>query len=139
MKVEPYVSFGGKCAQAFAYYQQHLGATNPMIMPFRGSPAEAQAPADWLDKAMHASIKFDGQTIMGSDGMPGEPATPMRGCSLTIAVDTDAEAERIFKALSDGGNVTMEMGQTFFASRFGSVTDRFGVSWMVICEGARQA
>ena len=137
MKVEPYVMFGGQCAQAFAYYQQHLGATDPMIMPFRGSPAEAQAPAEWLDKAMHASIKFDGQTVMGSDGMAGQPPTSMEGCSLTIAVDTDAEAERIFKALADGGTVTMQMEQTFFASRFGAVTDQFGVAWMVICEGAR--
>lgn len=137
MIVEPYVTFGGKCAQAFAYYQKHLGATDPMIMPFRGSPAEAGAPPDWLDKAMHATIKFNGNTVMGSDGMPGQPPERMQGCSLCIAVDTDAEAERIFKALSDGGNITMPMAQTFFASRYGSVTDQFGVSWMVICEGAR--
>ena len=137
MIVEPYVMFGGKCAQAFAYYQEHLGATDPMIMPFRGTPAEAGAPPDWLDKAMHASIKFGSHTVMGSDGMPGQPPTPMQGCSLTISIDSDAEAERIFKALSDGGKVTMPMEQTFFASRFGSVTDRFGVSWMVIHEGAR--
>ncbi len=137
MKLEPYIQFGGNCAQAFAYYQQHLGARDLMIMTFRGSPGEPGTSPDWLDKAMHASVHIDGQRLMGTDGMPGQPHTGMQGCSLTLSADTEVEAERIFEALSDKGKVTLPMETTFFARRFGMVTDQFGVAWMVLCQTPR--
>jgi PhnB protein len=139
MKIEPYLFFGGTCAQAFAYYQQHLGATDLMVFPFRGSPAEKDIPAEYLDSTMHASLKLDGQTIMGSDGMPGEPPERMQGAFLSISVDSDAEAKRVFDALSAGGHVIQPLQVTFYASSFAMLTDQFGINWMVMCEGGRQA
>ena len=135
MIVNPYVQFGGRCAEAFQYYQQHLGATDPVLMPYRGSPAEEMAPAEWRDKVMHGSIKLGNVTLMGTDGRPDEAFDGMRGCSLALSVDTPDEAERVFTALSrEPGMVTMPLVPTFFAQRFGTVTDQFGVAWMVICE-----
>lgn len=134
MKMNPYLQFGGKCAQAFDYYRQHLGATEVMLMPFRGTPAAQACPPEWHDKVMHGSLTIGGQTLMGSDGMYGQPVEAMKGCALTLAVDTEDEAERIFGALADGGHVTMPMEATFFARKFGTATDQFGVAWMVICE-----
>jgi PhnB protein len=134
MKVNPYIQFGGRCAQAFEFYRQHLGARDIMLMPFRGSPAEQHAPADWLDKIMHGSMTLDGEVLMGSDGMAGVPFEGMKGCSLSLSVATPEEAERVFRALGDGGAVTIALESNFFASRFGMLTDKFGVSWMVICE-----
>jgi PhnB protein len=134
MRIEPYLFFGGKTAQAFAYYKEHLGATDVDILPFRGSPAEKDIPAEYLDSTMHASLKIGGQTIMGSDGMPGEAPERMQGAYLSISVDSDAEAKRVFDALAKGGNVTMPLQQTFYASSFAMLTDQFGVNWMVMCE-----
>lgn len=134
MKINPYMQFGGKCAQAFEYYRQHLGAKDITMMPFRGSPAEQHAPPEWLDKIMHGALTVDGQVLMGSDGMAGQPFEGMHGCSLALNVDTPEQAERLFGALADGGNITAPMEPTFFALKFGMLTDRFGVAWMVICE-----
>lgn len=134
MKMNPYIEFGGKCAQAFEYYRQHLGATESMLMPFRGTPAEAACPPEWHDKVMHGSLNIGGQTLMGSDGMCGQPVQAMAGCSLTLSTDTEQEAQRVFDALANGGKVTMPLAPTFFARSFGTVTDQFGVPWMVICE-----
>lgn len=137
MRIEPYLFFGGKCAEAFAYYQKHLGATDVMVFPFRGSPAEKDIPAQFLDSTMHASMKVDGQTIYGSDGMPGEASEPM-GAYLTISVDSDTEAKRVFDALAPGGKVTQALQPTFYASSFGMLTDQFGINWMVMCETPQQ-
>jgi PhnB protein len=134
MKINPYIQFGGRCAEAFAFYQQQLGATQVQLWPFRGSPAEQMAPPEWRDKVMHASLTIEGNTLMGSDGMPGQPYEGMKGCSLALHVDTEAEAERYFGALSQGGKVTMALEPSFFARKFGMVTDQFGVAWMVVCE-----
>jgi PhnB protein len=134
MIVNPYVQFGGRCAEAFQYYQQHLGASDPMLMPYRGSPAEEMAPPEWRDKVMHGSIKLGNITLMGTDGRPGEPGQGMQGCSLALSLDAPDEAERRFDALARDGMVTMPLVPTFFAQRFGMVTDQFGVAWMVICE-----
>ncbi|MFL6673008.1 MAG: VOC family protein [Massilia sp.] len=136
MIVNPYVQFGGRCTDAFRYYEEHLGATDLMLMPYRGSPGEAMAPPEWRDKIMHGSLKLGNITLMGSDGRHGEPLAPMQRCALSLAVDTPAEAERIFEALARDGKVSMALGPSFFAQRFGMVMDQFGVAWMVICETA---
>jgi PhnB protein len=134
VNIHPYVQFGGRCAEAFAFYQAHLGGTDIVTMPYRGSPAEEMAPPEWRDKVMHGSIKIGEATLMGSDAPAKAPESGMRGCALTLAVDTPADAERIFAALAQGGNVGMPLAPSFFASRFGMLTDQFGVAWMVICE-----
>jgi PhnB protein len=134
MNVYPYIQFGGRCAEAFAYYQQHLGATDPVTMPYRGSPAEEMAPPEWRDKVMHGSLRIGNATLMGSDAPANGPSSGMQGCSLTLGVDTPEAAERSFGALAQGGKVTMPLAPSFFAQRFGMLTDQFGVNWMVICE-----
>jgi PhnB protein len=135
MRVNPYLQFGGSCAQAIEYYRQHLGATDIMLMPFRGSPAAEHAPAEWQDKIMHGSFKIGNELMMASDGMHGQPFEGMKGCSITLSTDSAPDAERIYAALADGGQATMPLSATFFAEKFGALTDRFGIAWMVIFQG----
>jgi PhnB protein len=132
MNVHPYVTFGGRCAEAFHYYQEHLGATELMMLPYRGSPGEDMAPPQWLDKIMHGSFKLGDTVVMGTDGRPDIPFSGMQACALTLTVDSEDQARRMFDALARGGQVAMPLGATFFAAKFGMVTDQFGVAWMVI-------
>jgi PhnB protein len=134
MNLNPYLQFGGKCAQAFEFYKERLGAKVLQLMTYRGSPGEGMVPPEWRDKVMHASLSVGGSTLMGSDGMPGQPYKGMQGCALALAVDSDADADRMFAALSEGGSVSMALGPTFFAPKYGMVTDQFGVAWIVIRE-----
>lgn len=131
MKIEAYVQFGGRAAEAIAFYQEHLGATAVQAMPFRGSPAAAMAPEAWQDKLLHFAITVGDSILMGTDGMGGQAFSGMQGCSLALSTDSTDQAERVFKVLAQGGSVTMPIGPSFFAERFGIVTDQFGVSWMV--------
>lgn len=132
MKIHAYVQFGGRGAEAIAFYQEHLGASATEASTFGGSPAAAMAPAEWQDKFLHVALTIGDTVLMGSDGMPGQPVTGMQGCSLALSTDSVAQAERIFGALAQGGTVTMPLGPSFFAERFGMVTDQFGVSWMIV-------
>jgi len=134
MKIQPYLFFNGRCDEAIAFYGRALGTQVTNLMRFKESKETMESgavPADFADKVMHANLKVGDQEFMLSDGMSKEKQN-FQGVSLTIAVDTDAEAERIFNALSEGGHVQMPMNKTFFASRFGMVADPFGVSWMVL-------
>jgi PhnB protein len=131
MHLNTYLNFKGNCAEAFRNYEQHLGAKIGMMMTFGQMPEPKTIPPGMEDGVMHASLEIGGTRVMASD-IPG--AEPMRSAYLCVAVDTDAEAERIYNALADGGEVFMKMGETFFASRFGQLRDRFGISWMVIHE-----
>jgi PhnB protein len=133
MKVNPYLNFNGQCAEAFQFYARALNGKDLRIMTFRDSPMAAQMPANEKDWAMHARFTVGNDTIMGSDSPGGRYSTP-QGYSVSLGVDTPAEAERIFAALSEGGNVRMPMAENFFAQRFGMVTDRYGTPWMVVCE-----
>jgi PhnB protein len=132
MNVNPYLQFGGRCAEAVEYYRQHLGAHRIELMPFRGSPAGAGAPAEWQDKIMHGEFHIGNELLMASDGMHGQPFEGMKGASIVLRTESDTEARRLFAALGDGGIVTVPMAETFFATLFGMLTDRFGVAWMVI-------
>ena len=134
MHLNTYLQFGGHCADAFAYYQQHLGATEPVMMPFRGTPGADMAPPEWQDKVMHGTLKIAGTTIMGSDGTPGSGTGGVQNASLALALDTQEDARRVFDALADGGAVAMPLAPSFFARQFGMLRDRFGVSWMILCE-----
>jgi PhnB protein len=129
MRLTTYVNFAGTCAEAFRYYEQHLGGKITFTMKHGDSPQPSPLGPDWKDAVLHASIELGGTTLLGAD-IPN--AEPMRSAYLTLAPDSDADAERIFEALSDGGRVLMPMGETFFASRFGQVRDRFGLNWMVL-------
>lgn len=139
MELYPYLQFGGRCAEAFAFYARHLHAQDMTLMPYRGSPAEAQAPEAWRDKIMHASARIGSGMLMGSDGMPDQAHQGIKGCALAISAANEAEAERLFDALAQNGTVTMPLQSTFWASKFGMLTDQFGVGWMVWCERAHAA
>ncbi|CDG84309.1 VOC family protein [Janthinobacterium agaricidamnosum] len=136
MDINPYLQFNGNCAQAFTYYRQHLGGQELTLMPFRGSPAEDQVEGDWKDKIMHGSIKIGNTTLMGSDTMCAETgaASAIQGCSISIHLDDPAEAERLFNTLAERGKTTMALEKTFWARKFGTLTDQFGVPWMINCE-----
>jgi PhnB protein len=140
MPVTPYLFFDGRCEEALNFYKAALGAEIGMMMRFKDNPAPPQDgscggvdPAQIADKIMHASFQVGGTTVMASDGYArGQPK--FEGFSLSVDAADEAEADRKFAALADGGQVQMPPGKTFFAKRFGMVADRFGVSWMVICE-----
>jgi PhnB protein len=132
MKLNPYLFFQGQCKAAMEFYVQVLGAKVLMMMDHSQAPPEHMAPGVSKDWIMHARIEFKGQVLMAGDG----PSEPMTGSSLSLLVDTPEEAEQLFAALSEGGSVQMPMAQTFWAVRFGMLTDKFGIPWMINCEQA---
>jgi len=134
MTLTTYVNFAGTCAEAFQYYEKHLGGQIGMMMRHDQTPGPSRLPPEWGDRVLHARLRLANTELSGAD-IPN--AQPMRSAYLSLDVDSDAEAERVFAALSDGGRVLMPMEQTFFASRFGQVQDRFGINWMIIHTGAR--
>ena len=131
MKMHTYVNFAGNCAEAFRVYEKHLGGTISMMMTHAQAPDQSKVSPEMKDAVLHGKISIGGTELMGAD-IPG--AQPMRSAYLSLGVDSDAEAERIFSALSNGGEVFMPMQETFFASRFGQLRDRFGINWMIIHE-----
>lgn len=134
MQIEPYLFFEGRCEEAIEFYRSTLGAEVTMLMRFRESPEPPQpgmVPPGCEDKVMHANLRIGDTTVMASDGQcTGKPG--FQGFSLSISVPNEAEADRVFAALGDGGQVQMPLAKTFWSPRFGMVADRFGVSWMII-------
>lgn len=131
MQVNPYLNFNGRCEEALDFYRSALGAEVTRLMRFKQSPEPGMVSPGSEDKVMHASFRVGETTVMASDGRcQGSPI--FQGISLSLTVHDDSEAERIFDALADGGQVQMPLTKTFFSSHFGMVADRFGVSWMVI-------
>jgi PhnB protein len=126
-----YVNFAGKCAEAFRFYEKHLDGKVGMMMTHGQAPDQSRVNPDWKDAVLHARISIGGTDLAGAD-IPS--AQPMRSAYLSLNVDSDADAERIFSALSDGGDALMPMQETFFATRFGQVRDRFGINWMIVHE-----
>jgi PhnB protein len=132
MQVEPYLSFEGRADEAIEFYKTALGAKVEMLMRFKDAPPDAcPSMPEGEDKVMHASLMIGNSRVMVSDGRMGGKAV-FSGISLSIAVASDAEAQRVFAALGNGGQVCVPLSKTFFASSFGMVTDKFGVTWMVI-------
>lgn len=131
MKMNTYVNFRGTCAEAFHYYEKHLGARVGMMMTHAELPEPTPVDPDWKGKVLHARIFIGDTELMGAD-IPS--AEPMRSAYITLRVESDKEAERVFAALSDGGQTFMPMQETFFASRFGQTRDRFGINWMILHE-----
>ena len=134
MQVQAYLNFGGRCEEALAFYKQALGAEVTMMMRWKESPDPAmKAPPGSEEKIMHANFKIGETTLMADDGMRPEKAE-FKGFTLSINVPDDAEAKRVFDALGDGGKIDMPLTKTFWTSSFGTLTDRFGVPWMVNVE-----
>lgn len=130
--IQPYLMFGGRCEEALEFYRTALGAQIDMLMRFQESPdppPPGMLPPGFKNKIMHASFRIAGNVLMASDGC--EVGPQFKGFSLSISVATEAEAERYFAALSDGGQVQMPLAKTFWSPKFGMLTDRFGISWMV--------
>jgi len=135
MQINAYLSFNGNCEEAFKFYEKLLGGKIEALFPHEGTPAAAHVPQEWLKKVMHARLTIGNAILMGSDVPPGQYKQP-HGYSINIAVNNVAEAERIFNALAESGTVHMPLGETFWAERFGMLTDRFGIPWMLNCERA---
>ena len=133
MQLNAYLSFKGDCEGAFAFYVQCLGAKIGEVFRYAGTPMANQVPPEWQNKIMHGSLTLNGQVLMGADMMPEQYEAP-KGFSLSLHPKNVAEAERIFHALADGGQVTVPLEKTFWAARFGMVVDRFGIPWMINCE-----
>jgi PhnB protein len=133
MQCNPYLLFNGNCEEAFKVYEKVLGGKIIAMMKVGDTPAAEQHGADFRDKIMHARMTFGNNTLMASDA-PTPQFEAMKGMQVSLNVDTPTEADRIFKALSEGGNVRMPIQETFWAQRFGMLTDRFGTPWMVNCD-----
>ena len=130
MKIETYIFFTGQCAEAMRFYAKVLGGTIEAMMTYGESPAGEHNTPDMADKIIHACLVVGDAVLMASDGPHSETR---QGFAVTLQADTVAEADRLFDALGEGGTVTMPIGETFFSKRFGMLTDRFGVPWMVNC------
>jgi PhnB protein len=133
MQTQPYLFFDGRCEEAIDFYRKALGAEVGMLMRWKDCPEKTPGMTQPDDKVMHATIKIGDATVMASDGeCKGNPT--FQGFSLALDANSDAEAERLFNALGEGGQVRMPLTPTFFASKFGMVADKFGVSWMIMHE-----
>ena len=133
MKLDFYINYKGNCKEAFRFYEQHLGGKITLMSTFRDMPDTANIPEERKDDILHARIEIAGAVLMGAD-IP--QAEPMRSAYLSLRVDSAEEAERLYQLLSDGGEIFMKMEQTFFASRFAMLRDKFGTSWMLLHEDA---
>jgi PhnB protein len=133
MNVQPYLSFEGRAQEAIDFYKGALGARVDMIMRFKEAPPEMQTQMspDSKDKIMHAAFKIGDTQVMASDGRCSGKAS-FSGVTLSLNATSNAEADKLFNSLAQGGKVEMPMSETFFANRFGMVADKFGVNWMVI-------
>ncbi len=132
MRAEPYLLFRGDCEAAIEFYKDVLGAEVTMLMRFRDAPPGAMPEMPGMaDKVMHANLKIGDTMVMASDGECGD-VTGFSGFGMSLMVADTAEAQRVFAALSEGGEVRMPLAPTFYARQFGMVVDRFGVLWMVI-------
>jgi len=133
MKLDIYLNYGGNCEQAFRFYEQELGGKITMMMRHGEQPNAANVPADWKNAILHARIEFGKTVLMGAD-IPPDRFQPMRSAYLTLTLDSAEQAERLYALLADGGQIFMKMEETFFASRFAMLRDKFGTSWMLLHE-----
>ena len=140
MEIRPYLFFDGRCDEAISFYKAVMGAEVNRLMRYKDMPPQqsgegkgCDGPAPAADKVMHPVGRFGGSTVYMSDGRAtGQPK--FDGFSLNVGLETEAQAEKLFAALADGGAIVMPIGPTFFAKRFGMVADKFGVNWMIMTE-----
>jgi PhnB protein len=131
--IQAYLFFNGRCEEALEFYKKALGAKVEMVMRYKESPEPpppGRVPAGWENKIMHTSFTVGATTVMASDGCSADKAS-FEGFALSVSVGAEAEAERVFKALSEGGKVQMPLTKTFWSPRFGMLEDKFGIGWMV--------
>jgi len=131
MHIQPYIFFEGRCEEALDFYRTAVGAETLMVMHYKDSPDQSQCNPATLDKVMHASFRVGDSIVLASDGHCKDKAT-FAGFFLTLNADTDDDAKRLFAALSEGGQVMMPLADTFFATSFGMLADKFGMQWMII-------
>ena len=135
MELSPYLSFNGQCERAFAFYEQCLGGRCGAMFRYGGSPMADQVPPDWQDKVMHGSLTIGEQVLMAGDVAPERYEEP-KGFSLSLQMKDTSEAERVFSELATNGRIVMPLEKTFWAARFGMVVDRFGIPWLINCNGS---
>jgi len=133
MKLDVYLNYGGNCEQAFRFYEQHLGGKITMMMRHGEQPNAGNVPANWRNAVLHARIEVGKTVLMGAD-IPPDRFQPMRSAYLTLTADSAEQAELLYALLTDGGQIFMKMEETFFASRFAMLRDKFGTSWMLLHE-----
>jgi len=138
MQMNTYLSFRGECEAAFKFYEECLDGKLGEIFRYAGTPLADQVPADWQNKVMHGSLAIGGHVLMGGDVAPDRYEKP-QGISLSLQIQTTTQAERIFHLLAKDGTVVMPLEKTFWAARFGMLVDRFGIPWLINCEGSDQA
>ena len=141
MAIQPYLFFNGRCEEAIEFYKKALGAKLQFMMRFNEAPdpmPEGMLPPGFENKVMHSELLIGDAVVMASDGTSSEQA-PFRGVELALTAGSKQEAARWFNALSDGGEVKMPLGKSFFAESFGMLSDRFGVPWMVVFGAEQQA
>jgi PhnB protein len=131
MKLQPYLNYGGNCAEAFRFYEENLGGKINFMMTFAQMPDPKQIPPGMENGVLHVSMILGETVVMASDVQP-ERFQPMRSAYLSLSVDSDQEAERIYKLFEEGGEIFMPIQETFFATRFAMLRDKFGTSWMVV-------
>jgi PhnB protein len=132
MQINPYLFYDSNCEAAFKFYEKALGGKIEMMLRNEDAPAEMPAPPERKQKIMHARISIDGEILMASDAPP-DRFNKAQGFAVSLTVNDPTEAERKFKALSEGGSVNMPFGKTFFSKGFGMCVDQFGIPWMVNC------
>jgi PhnB protein len=128
-----HLSFNGQCAAAFKFYERSIGAKVNFVATYGESPMAGEVPPEWSDKIMHATLTVGDITVMGADSPP-QNYKEASGFSVVLGTPDLAEAQRLFKALAEGGQVQMEFQKTFWSAGFGILTDQFGIPWMVNCE-----
>jgi PhnB protein len=131
MKLNTYLNYSGNCAEAFRFYEEHLGGEINFMMTFAQMPDPKQIPPGMEDGVLHVAMNLGETMIMASD-VPPERFQPMRSVYLSLGVDSDEEAEHVYKLLAEGGEIFMPIQETFFATRFAMLRDKFGTSWMVV-------
>lgn len=133
LSINPYLNFAGNCREAFELYAKVLEAPVSFLITMGESPMADEVPKEMHDQICHISLQRDGLTLMGSDCLPDQYEAP-QGTTINIGVETVEKAESVFAQLSEGGEITMPLEETFWAERFGMCVDRFGVPWMVNCD-----
>jgi len=133
MKIFTYLNYGVNCREAFQFYEQHLGGKITMMVTHDQQPDAEKVAADWKKAILHARIEI-GETVLMAADIPPDRFQPMRSAYLSLMSDNIEQAERHYVLLSDGGQIFMPMEETFFARRFAMLRDRFGTSWMILCE-----
>lgn len=131
MLVQPYLNFDGRCEEALEFYKKAIGAKVGMLMHFRDAPDKSMITPGNENKVMHSQVQLGDSTVLMSDGRCTGKAN-FHGVALSISAKTEAEADKIFNGLAEGGQVQMPLGKTFFSPRFGMLADKFGVGWMVV-------